>query len=343
MKHPKKFKEQVLLYFYDELSEEAARSFREHLKECLICQKEFEKMSALREKMVSLPKVVPTEALVQRANQKVISAIHQSRRHPYIEKLRQLGADIQEALASIMVQPKYQLVSLGVTLIIGIFIGKLWLSSGLRHDPDLLANFVNYQATLTETEKNNLQRALANYLLQSGGIEVENLLQTDRDNGEDGIVEVNLRINRDLSLRGGLDDPTIQNMLRYSAIHEKDPARRRHALRLLAKTPRNIETETTLISILLHDAEEELRLQALETLREYPLSDRMLDTYKTVALGETQDNIRIIALRALYNSGKQSVIPIIALVAANDASVAIRNEAQDLLEQMKNKISKFDK
>jgi hypothetical protein len=291
-------------------------------------------LNQLKTTLNAIPIPQPSPALMERINASVLEKIRQKSRAPLNNRLRNTLDDLQDAITGIFVQPRYQLISLGITLIIGMFIGKLWLSSGLRHDPSMLANFVNYQAALSDSEKENLQKALANYLLQSGGIEMAELVQDDVDTDGDGIVEVNIKVEKDFALKGGLDDPTIVNMLQYSALNEKDKARRLHALKLLAKTSPNHENESTFIAVLLNDKEPEVRMLALENLQMYDINERILDTYKTLALRDSSSLIRTTVLENLYTSADATVIPILALVASNDEDSQIRAAAQTYLDNI---------
>ncbi len=337
MKAHQPFEDMLLLYFYDELSNGNRKIFESHLSSCPVCTKKLAQLTTMKNSLNAIQLPRPSTVLIERANAKVLEKIRAYKRFPLKDRIMNIFDDLQEALTGIFTQPRYQLVSLGVTLIIGMFIGKLWLSSGLRHDPGMLANFVNYQAALTDSEKENLQKALANYLLQSGGIEVAELVQGDPDTDGDGIVEVNVKVEKDFALKGGLDDPTIINMLQYSALNEKDKARRLHALKLLAKTHQNPNNESTFISVLLNDTEQDVRMLALETLRSYTIDEQILDTYKTLALRDSSSLIRSIVLENLYTNADATVIPILALIASNDENGDIRDTAQKYLDDiMKN-------
>jgi hypothetical protein len=175
---------------------------------------------------------------------------------------------------------------------------------------------------------------MANYLLHSGGIEIADLVQGTPTDNEDGIVEVNIKIERDFAVKGGLDDPTILNMLRYSALHDNDKARRLRAIKLLSKTPQNHYNESIMIAVVLNDLEKDLRVQALETLASYTSNNQIIDTYKTIALRDSCNSVRSIAMEQLYNNADDTVIPILALIASNDENETIRNTAQKYLNEI---------
>ncbi|MCD6440877.1 MAG: zf-HC2 domain-containing protein [Candidatus Marinimicrobia bacterium] len=334
MKQHKLYENMLLLYFYDELNSVDRDIFDRHLATCSRCRNELAGLNAIKTALRQAPETVPTRALVDRLNRQVMDKIQKSGHTKISKNILKWANEIQESLAGGLAHSRYQLVAIGITFILGVFVGKLWLSSGLRNDPDMLANFVSYQTSLTEAEKESVKKALAKYLLQSGSVEVADLIQEAPTKNEDGIIAVNIKVAKDLSLRGGLDDPTIQNMLRYSALHDRDKSRRLHAVKLLSKTPQNSENESTMIAVLLKDSEEELRTKAMEVLRTYKINNQILDTYKTIALHDTSQTIRMIALEELYNNADENVIPIMALIVANDNNDDLRNIAKKYLDAL---------
>lgn len=334
MKNHKIYEEMLLLYFHNELNPGDQKIFLRHLEFCSDCRQELDSLAKLKKYLAISPRIIPTRTLVERANQQVMTKIHKTKKSRIFDLAAGWLEILQDAVSGLITRPQSLLVTIGVTFIIGIFVGKLWLSSGLQHDPNMLANFVNYQASMTTGEKEILQKALANYLIQSGGIEVADLFQNSKDEDGDGVVEVNLKIEKDLALKGGLDDPTILNMLRYSALHDTDKARRLRALKLLSQTPQILENESTMIAVLLNCSEPELRIRALEYLTTYAINSQIMDTYKTLALRDSSDTIRTIALEQLHQNADESVIPVLALIAANDKNDQIRKTAQNYLNQI---------
>jgi len=334
MKTHATFEEKLLLYFYGELNAVDMKLVGQHLAECTKCSGELGRLNEMKHSLQYMSRPIPGSVLVERANAKVMGVIRQTKQHKLKWTISGLLDDIQDTFTSIFARPQYQLVSIGVTFIIGIFVGKLWLSSGLRHDPGMLANFVNYQVALTDTEKDQFQKALANYLLQSGGIEVAELVQGSADDDGDGLVEVNIKVDRDIAVKGGLDDPTILNMLQYSAIHEKDKTRRLQAIKLLSKTPQNPNNEATMISVILNDAEQKVRDLALDALKSYNVNTQIMDAYKTIALRDSSTEIRLAAMEQLYKNADRSVVPILALIASNDSDTTLRNTAQKYLDEI---------
>jgi hypothetical protein len=340
MKSHKIYEEMLLLYFHNELNSGDQKIMQRHLETCSACRQQLGSLGTLKHYLAITPRIIPTKTLIERVNQQVLTKLFQTKKTKIFDRPLGWLENLQDSVSGIIARPRYLLVTIGTTFIIGIFVGKLWLSSGLQHDPNMLANFVNYQASMTNGEKEILQKALANYLIQSGGIEVADLFQGGTDKDGDGVVEVNLKIESDLALKGGLDDPTILNMLRYSALHDNDKARRLRALKLLSQTPQARENESTMIAVLLNSSDQELRVRAIEYLKRYEINSQIMDTYKTLALRDSSDTIRNIALEQLHQNADESVIPILALIASTDKNDEIRNNAQKYLDQITHKSTK---
>lgn len=332
MKTDKKFESRLLLYFHNELNPRAAAQFEKHLAECPECSAALQRLNDMKAALEHTTRAVPAPVLIERANARVMSTIRQTKKRKFKWSLTVILDEIQDAFTGFFARPQYQLIAIGATFVMGVFVGKLWLSSGLRHDPGMLANFVNYQVALTDTEKEQLQKAMANYLIQSGGVEIADLIQNSAD--DDELVEVNLKVDRDIAIKGGLDDPTILNMLQYSAVHDKDRSRRLRAIKLLTKAPQNSRNESTMISVLLNDTDPEVRDLAMDALESYSPTPQIMDTYKTIALRDSSRDIRFRAVKELCQSTDETVVPILALIASNDPDSSLRKTAQKYLDHL---------
>lgn len=334
MKHDKHFNELLLLYFYNELSESERAGFQAHLDECYICQAEIERLQAFEKQIDRAPIPAPTPQLLAEMNRRVMLEITGSKRQPMWTTIKEYFEELFESVTLTMARPRYQLIAAGLTFVIGMFVGKLWLSTGLRHNPEVLANLVNYNYQLTPTEKEDVQKAFAGYLLKSGGIEAADLLQADQGTNSGGLVEVNVKVEKNLAIKGGLDDPTIQNMLMYSARQEPDPERRLRAVRLLGQVTPRPEVDETLAAVMLRDTAEAIRLLAAQLLDDRAMTEQRIEVYKSVVLNDSSAAIRRLALEKLVGRGNPDVVPVIALVAARDEADEIRQMARDALDAL---------
>jgi len=334
MKHDKHFDDLIMLYFYDELTEVERTGFKNHLDECPICQKELERLRIVKKRMACVPESIPISKLLAELNRRVMLEIAGGNRWPVWEKAKENIYELVETITVSLAKPRYQLITVGLTFLIGIFVGKLWLSSGLRHDPETLANLVNYNYRFTGSEKEDIQKAFAGYLLKSGGIEAADLLHGDYGADSDGLIEVNVKVDKNMAIKGGLDDPTIQNMLMYAARHDQQAERRLRAVRLLGRILPNPDVDVTLVAVMLNDPDSSIRLLAAELLNSQATTEQCLEAYKSVALRDSSRILRKLALENLVKQGGQDIIPVLALVASRDGVPEIRDLARTALDHI---------
>lgn len=327
----------LMLYFYDELSSIERGIFQNHLNKCPYCQHELNKLKEMKVAILKDPVVVPTKELIKKANLRVLNQIGSVSKDTILSKIKDKIEKMLDSLTEIFPHPKYQLIAIGLTFVIGIFIGKMWLSSGLLNDPDMLASFISHRPRMTKIEENSLRNALADYMLRSGDVEISDLFQEKDVENEDGIVSVNVKVEKDIELKGGLDNPTIQNMLMYSALHDKDSDRRLRAVKLLSKSVQNREIESTIIAVLLQDENFDVRLHAIRSLYKKECSEQIVDALKSVALHDKSARVRKLAIDYLSKVNNEEIIPVIALVSANDKDETVRSLAREILEELRTK------
>ncbi|PIS28846.1 MAG: hypothetical protein COT43_05475 [Candidatus Marinimicrobia bacterium CG08_land_8_20_14_0_20_45_22] len=340
MRHNKKYDEAAILYFYNELTGAELVDFQQHLKSCPICQMKIEKLETLGAARIESVGIKPTEILLSRLNRQIMEKITAEPNIGIVRRLRNGWSDLTDSVRAVFMRPQYQFVTIGMTFVVGMLVGKIWLSSGLKNDPAMLANFVNSQKTMTEAEKANFQKAMANYMLSNGNVEIADLTQEKNDLDGDGVVEVALKIERDFALKGGLDDPTIQNMLRYSAIHDQLPERRMRAVKLLSQAVPSEDIDNTLIAVLLRDKSGDVRCRAMEALAKKTDSEQVVEVFKSAALRDSSSTIRKMAINQLVTIGKDEIIPVLALVCSQEKDESVRVVAKEGLDSLNRKNSR---
>lgn len=343
MRHNKKFEELCLLDFYGELTPEEKVIFDQHLKGCPQCRAMKQRLENMGQKITQAPQLKPSAVLINRLNDAILDRIDTlGATSPYRKTWQERLSLWSNRLVSIMAKPRYQLATITATFILGVIVGKIWLSSGLRQHPDMLANLINYNYQLTSDERENLVKVMTGYLLRTNGIEINDLLQTEPNNGAGGIVAVNLKYSKDMAVSGGLDDPTIQSLLMYAARQDADSTRRQQAVRLLTQVPPNPGVTQTLIAVLLNEKVGATRLIAARAIQGQPAEGELLEAWKAAALRDTEIEVRQIAVKKLIDCAAEDVIPVLALVSARDSDEHIKEIAQSALEQLTLKYQKKD-
>ncbi|MCF7885596.1 MAG: HEAT repeat domain-containing protein [Candidatus Marinimicrobia bacterium] len=348
MKHNNKYNKMLTLYFYDELNAAEKEVFEEHLKSCEQCQLELEKMESLKTTLDSIPDKKPSAALLTRMNNKVMNRI-EAKEESFLVRVKDKLLDLKDRFSLIMAQPKYHLASIGIALFLGVIIGKIWLSTNLKNDPQAIRSFVSNTQAFSEEQEENFNKAFVDYVFKSDNIEVGKLLKNNKiETNENGIVNVNFELKRELSLKGGLDDPTIQKMLMYSAVHDSNPERREHAIKLLShladKKHSNKYFAETFGAVLLRDSSITNRNLALEVLKDFKPNDKILEIFKTAALNDPNPEIRAESIQYLGNCKQASnnVRQVLAAVYLRDSTHTVKAAAKQALNSLKDNAASQD-
>jgi len=333
MPHTKRTEEQLLLFFYNELNEKERRAMQLHLEQCSTCRQQLEQLQSMRAKLVDTPRITPAEELLLRLNRRVMLEIG-DRHSARFAGLRQFIEDVRETLSEALAQPRYQLVAASLTFVIGLYIGRLWFADAGQPATGGLADLVRNNYTLTEGESNDMQKLIAAYLLNTGGLRIENLRPVENGTAGSKQIALKLKMEDDLALKGDLMDPTIQRMLMYSARHDQDAERRQMAVQLLAGLPQNTGVSATLAAVLVHDTDEEVRLLALRKLASRDLTDQTIDAYKLAAMRDPNPTIRRMALERLARNADEQLIPVLVLITTRETDEELRMLAQRTLEKI---------
>ena len=334
MKHDKDFNDMVTLYFYGELSDDEAKLFEEHLSTCSSCQGELSRLKMISGIISKTEKRAPTKVLLNRANMKVMEQITRTDTAPLLSGVKDRFDEFVDTVQLYFARPRYQLATIGIVFLVGIIVGKMWLSSGLLNDPNAFANFLNSKPKMSKVDESKLQNALASYLMQSGDVEVASLFQENEAESEEGIVEVNFRLEKDFALKGGLDDPGIQYMLRYSAVHDKSFERRMRAVRILGRAMPNKDVESTLIEVLESEESADIRLKAIETLCKSSSNEDIVSAFKSALLNDSEASVRLAALEYLGNIKDESLVSVITVVSVKDRDSTVKAKADKILRDI---------
>jgi len=341
MKHNNKYDRMLPLYFYGELNQAESAVFEKHLKECEKCQMEMERMKSMKMALGQISEKKPTDALLTRMNNKIMNRID-AREESIVEKIKDKLFDLRDRFSMVMAQPKYHLASIGVALFLGVILGKVWLSSNLKNNPQLIRSFVSNTQAFSEEQEDNFDKAFIDYVFKSDNVEVGKLLKNNKiESDKDGMVNVNFELKRELSLKGGLDDPTIQKMLMYSAVHDSDPDRRSHAIKLLSHLEPNKSSSKyfaeTFGAVLLRDSSITNRELALDALKEFKPTDKILEIFKTAALNDPSPEIRKESIHYLGNCNRSgnNVRQVLAAVYIRDGDSKVKDAAKSALNKLK--------
>jgi hypothetical protein len=136
--------------------------------------------------------------------------------------------------------------------------------------------------------------------------------------------------------QGSLNDPRIQQLLLYAARNNFNPGLRMDSVDLLTQQPNNEHVREALLYALRYDSNTGVRLKALDALGPYVKSDvEVRDAVLESLMSDSNPGIRIEALRLLQPCAADSSVRIVLeRLAAKDDNRYIRSQARILLAQL---------
>jgi hypothetical protein len=297
----------VVLYVYDELPDDARHELEQHIARCSTCAAELEQIKGLRADFASVPMQEPSANFLASSRMK-----------------------LQEALES---------VEQGGWWHRFIFEPVTWLNQ-IRFAPALAAAIfiVGFAGGIGATYKmvkpttpavsgaTPLQASLGSI---SG---VSSVVQ------QPGSNEVTIKYDTvsPQEAHGSLNDSNIQQLLLYAARNNFNPGVRMDSVDLLTKQPDNRHVREALLYTLRYDSNTGVRLKALDGLGPYVKNDvQVRDAVLESLMSDTNPGIRIEALRLLDPVRADSSVRIVLQrLAEKDENRYIRSQARTMVSQL---------
>ena len=333
MKHDTKFEEMLMLYSFGELSEMEGKIFQKHLKSCTRCQQELTELNQMNSMLNQEPEYIPRLELVEKTNQRIMTQLRTELRESGFENMKSFFNELVDFFAQLFAQPKFQLSGMAATLILGVLIGKVWMSSGLKNNPDMMIQLLSDSKSISSEQYDKFQKTLASTMLKSGKLEVEDFI-TGENLSEDGIMSVSYKLKNNFEVQGGLDDPQVQDIFLYAVRKDDNPNTRLRAINMLSQIGMNEKIEETFAAVILHDSEDGIRLKAAEALGKHELTEKSLESFKSVALRDTSSGMRLKALEILTNQKAENMETVFAVMATRDRDENVKKAAKEALNSL---------
>ncbi|MBN2280977.1 MAG: zf-HC2 domain-containing protein [Candidatus Marinimicrobia bacterium] len=333
MKHETKFEEMLMLFHFDELSEMETKIFQKHLKECSKCQHELKELQQMDNVLASEPEEMPSVELVEKANAIIMKKLNSEDEEPTLEGFKSFFSELADSFAQLFAQPKFQLSGMAATLVVGILIGKVWLSSGLKNNPEMMIHLLSNNTELSAEQYQQFQNSLASSMLKSGNVEIEDF-QMNENTAADGIMSVSYKLKNNFEARGGLDDPLVRKSLMYAARQDENPSTRMRAINLLSGIGVHGQIEETFSAVILYDGDESIRLKTADLLSTQSLSEKTLESFKSVALKDTCSEMRLKAIDVLKEHNAENLETVLAVMATRDRDAKVKEYAREALNTL---------
>ena len=302
-------RENVVLYIYDELADDAKYEFEQHVRQCLACKQELESALEFKETLSfkQLPEVSPNLLVASRMRlQEALDETSQSR--GWSRFVFDLGAWMH--------QLKLAPALTAAILIVGFAGGSLttWRVMSAIKTPDGPAG-----------QNKSVQASIA-------GIES---ITPDANSNK---VSIKYNMVYPQTIDGSPDDPEIHALLLLAARNQRDSSVRLDSIDLLTRQAEDNAVREALVYALRYDKNPGVRLKALEGLKSYVKDDvHVRDAVVEALMHDANAGVRSEAISLLNPvRADMSVREALEVLAQHDKDPFIRSESRRYLESTPN-------
>jgi hypothetical protein len=304
-------KDNVTLYVYDELADDARYEMEQHLGRCAGCAAELETARRFKQAMFAYPQMEPTPNLLASCRMGLQEALESARQH----RAWRWSFDPTAWLRQVRFSPALA----SVILIFGFAAGILttWQVAGPRAARTGGATAVSASpAQATEASISGI-RGISQ---APGSNKIE--IKYDKVSSE--------------SVEGSLDDPRIQQLLLYAARNNNNSGVRMDSVDLLTQNSKDDHAREVLIYALRYDTNPGVRLKALEGLKNYVKDDvRVRDAMLEALVNDSNPGVRAEAIQMIQPvKADGSVRDVLQHLARQDRDQYIRSQARQVLSSM---------
>lgn len=301
--------ENVVLYVYDELPDDARHELEQHVARCATCMAEVQAVKAFRTDMAKLPVQEPSPNFLTDSRMKLQEALESAEQGGWFSRL--------------VFEPMNWLnqVRFAPALAAAIFI--VGFAGGIG------ATYKMVKGSPTIENPSTTSSSPAAVASVSG---VSSIME------QPGSNQVTIKYDTVVPQQatGSFSDPQIQQLLLYAARNNFNPGVRMDSVNLLTQQPNNEHVREALLYALRYDSNTGVRLKALDGLGAYVKSDTQVrDAVLEALMSDANPGIRIEALRLLDPVRADSSVRIVLQrLAQKDENRYIRSQARSMVAQM---------
>lgn len=296
----------VLLYVYDELPDDARHELEQHVVRCKDCAAELESVRKFRSDFGQFPMREPNQSFLAASRMRLQEALESAEQGGWWSRL--------------IFDPVHWLnqVRFAPALAAAIFI--VGFAGGIG---------ATYKMVKTPVEVIDRPAAQPSLASVSG---ISSIAQ------QPGSKQVTIKYDTvsPQEAHGSLGDPNIQQLLLYAARNNFNAGVRMDSVNLLTQQPNNIHVREALLYALRYDSNTGVRLKALDSLGPYVKDDvQVRDAVLESLMSDANPGVRIEALRLLEPvRADGSVRIVLQRLAAKDENRYIRSQARTLIAQL---------
>jgi hypothetical protein len=296
----------VLLYVYDELADDARHELEQHVVRCKECAAELESVKRFRADFAQFPVREPNPSFLAASRMRLQEALESAEQGGWWSRL--------------IFDPVHWLnqVRFAPALAAAIFI--LGFAGGIGATYKMLKTPTEITPTPTDQPSLATISGISSIAQQPGSNQVTIKYETVAPQ----------------EAHGSLGDPAIQQLLLYAARNNFNAGVRMDSVDLLTQQPNNQHVREALLYALRYDSNTGVRLKALDSLGPFVKDDvQVRDAVLESLMSDANPGVRIEALRLLVPvRADGSVRIVLQRLAAKDENRYIRSQARTLISQL---------
>ena len=296
------------LYLYDELADDARHEVENHLATCANCTEEAKSMRMFLGALTDAKPEDPSPSLLAASRMKLQEALESAEQNRGFSRFT---LDIAGWMQQMRFSP-----ALAVMLLMIGFGGGILASFRTGHNG---GGVINAGGGTANTDSASIAS-------------ISGITQ------DPGTNNVQIKYNKLVpdEAQGSLNDPKIQQLLLYAARNNYNSGVRLDSIDVLTQKPENEQVREALIFALRYDKNPGIRLKALAGLKPYVKTDvRVRDVMLEALLRDSNEGVRAEAIRSLQPvKADSSVRATLATLAEKDSNTYIRNESRRVLASL---------
>jgi HEAT repeats len=300
-------KENMVLYIYDELADDAKFEVENHIRSCIGCREELENLTALKHDMSAMPVTEVSPNLLAASRMQLQESLEQA------EQNRSAFGMFIFDFAGWMNQIKLAPALTAALLMIGFAGGTI----------------TTWKVAVSRTPENHVQGPGPVLPQDVGVASIESILTDPTSNN----VTIKYDTLHPQTLVGSADDPRIQQLLLLATHSNRDSDVRLDSIDLLKDHAGDNDVRDALVSALRYDKNPGVRLKALDGLKGYVRNDvHVRDAVLEALLHDDNAGVRAEAIGLLDSvKADSSIREALEMLAKRDPNQFIRSQSQRYL------------
>jgi HEAT repeats/Putative zinc-finger len=296
----------VLLYVYDELPDDARHELEQHVARCKDCAAEFESVKKFRADLAQFPVREPNPSFLAASRMRLQEGLESAEQGGWWSRL--------------IFDPVHWLNQVRFAPALAAAIFMVGFAGGIGATYKMVKTPVEVSPTSTAQPSLASVSGISSIVQQPGSKQVTIKYETVSPQ----------------EARGSLGDQNIQQLLLYAARNNFNAGVRMDSVDLLTQQPNNLHVREALLYALRYDSNTGVRLKALDSLGPFVKDDvQVRDAVLESLMSDANPGVRVEALRLLVPvRADGSVRIVLQRLAAKDENRYIRSQARTLIAQL---------